>query len=106
MANLPQQFHEAMLNIYRTAKAEAGYTARIFLDMVVTRGGVETARALINAPRLSDGYMHLYERRRLDLTVEALVNEDLRWHSLFTEAELSRAQKRLGDFGFQRHRAG
>ena len=35
------QFNEAMLNIYRRAKAEAGYNATYFLSMVVERGGLE-----------------------------------------------------------------
>jgi hypothetical protein len=97
---LAEQFNAAMLDIYRRAKAEAGYSARAFLDMVVTRGGLETAKTLINAPRPSLGYTHLYERGRLDLTVEALVVRNSRWHSLFTESELTRARKRLTDFRF------
>ena len=36
------QFNEAMLNIYRRAKAEAGYNATPFLSMVVEHGGLET----------------------------------------------------------------
>ena len=40
------QFNEAMLNLYRRAKAEAGYNATRFLSMVVEHGGLETARYL------------------------------------------------------------
>ena len=70
---LENEFHEAMLNIYRKAKSEARYNAQRFLQMVVDHGGPEAARMLINSTRVSDGNTALYERGRLDLTVEAIV---------------------------------
>ena len=36
-----RQFNETMPNIYRQAKAEAGYNATRFLSVVVERGGLE-----------------------------------------------------------------
>jgi len=92
-------FHEAMVDIYRRAKSEAGYTATYFLSMVSERGGYETALYLIHTDRPSDGYTALYERGRLDLTVEALV---LRpdWDDLFTAEARDLARKRLTDYGF------
>lgn len=92
-------FHEAMVDIYRRAKSEAGYTATYFLSMVSERGGYETALYLIHTDRPSDGYTALYERGRLDLTVEALV---LRpdWDDLFTAEDRDVARKRLINYGF------
>jgi hypothetical protein len=98
--DLQQQFDEAMLTIYKRAKYEAKYNATIFLGMLHTRRGLETAKYLINSEKPSDGYTHLYERGRLDLTVEALVVEDERWHGLFTPEELVRARKRLEQYGY------
>jgi hypothetical protein len=95
MANVTQGFDEAMFNVYRLAKDEAGYNATIFLSMLHERGGLATAKALINAQKPSDGYTALYERGRLDLTVEAVVVENTIWHSLFTKEELDKASKRL-----------
>jgi hypothetical protein len=69
------QFDQAMFSIYDRAKAEANYNATLFLGMLQRRGGLLTAKQLINSPKPSDGYTALYERRRLDLTVEALVVE-------------------------------
>lgn len=43
----------------------------------------------------------LYQRGRLDLTVEAVVTESPRWRDLFTDEELSRAEKRLKAYGYQ-----
>jgi hypothetical protein len=95
------QFDEAMFTIYRRAKTEAGYRATLFLDMIATKGGLQTAKYLINTSRPSDGYTHLFERGRLDLTVEAMVTENEHWHALFTEDELARGRKRLADYGYR-----
>lgn len=101
MVTLREQFNGAMLDIYRTAKTEAHYTAKVFLDTVVSLGGFETAKTLINASKPSPGYTNLFERGRLDLTVEAMVVENPRWHCLFKEPELTKARKRLREFGFR-----
>jgi hypothetical protein len=42
----------------------------------------------------------LYERSRLDLTVEAMVVEGLRWRPLFQAEEIEQATKRLCDYGY------
>lgn len=100
MRNLESQFDAAMFDIYRRAKAEAGYNARIFAGMVADRGGLATAKYLINSSQPSDGYTHLYERGRLDLTVEAMVSENANWHELFTDEELTKAKGRLKKYGY------
>lgn len=100
MDQLARQFDGAMLEIYRRAKAEAGYNATIFLQMIHDRGGLSTAKFLINSVKASDGYTHLYERGRLDLTVEAMVVENSKWHSLFTDADIAQAEKRLREYGY------
>lgn len=93
-------FDKAMFGIYATAKAEANYTATVFLGMLQKHGGVLTAKQLINATKPSDGYTALYERDRLDLTVEAVVVENQEWHELFTRDELAKARRRLGQYGY------
>ncbi|MGE0502053.1 MAG: hypothetical protein AB7I79_15295 [Rhizobiaceae bacterium] len=94
------RFDHAMFEIYARAKAEAKYTATVFLGMLQRQGGLMTAKQLINASRPSDGYTSLYERGRLDLTVEAVVIENTEWHDLFTTEELDRARKRLKQYGY------
>jgi hypothetical protein len=93
--NLEKQFDIAMMNIYHRAKYEAKYTASIFFYMVNTKGGLITAKQLINSKEPSDGYTQLWLKGRLDLTVEALVVEDVKWHSLFTDEEIASAEARL-----------
>jgi hypothetical protein len=92
-----------MFKIYQRAKSEAGYNATIFLRMISDRGGLATAKYLVNAQKPSDGYTHLYERGRLDLTVEAMVVENAKWHELFTNEELAAANTRLKKYGYIRH---
>ena len=99
MNDLEGQFHEEMLNIYRRAKSEAGYNANIFLRMVVERGGLETARYLLHTADVSEGYTALWERGRLDLTVEAVML-DLKWHSLFSDQERQTAIDRLRKYDY------
>ncbi len=92
---LEQKFEAAMFDIYKRAKSEAKYSATIFLNMLNGRGGLATAKTLINAESQSQGYTALMLANRLDLTVEALVVEDRRWASLFLPEEIAKARKRL-----------
>ncbi len=101
MADLDAQFNEAMFDIYRRAKSEAKYNATIFLQMITDKGGCITAKTLINAAKPSDGYTALYLRKRLDLTVEAMIVENERWHSLFTPDELEKARTRLKAYEYE-----
>ena len=93
------QFNEAMLNIYRRAKAEAGYNATRFLSMVVEHGGLETARYLLHAATVSEGYTALWERKRLDLTVEAMILQP-EWQALFSDTERRIAVNCLREYGY------
>lgn len=99
--NLADRFNAAMFSIYRRAKDEAGYSANIFLGMLNDRGGLATAKYLINSAKPSDGYTALYERGRLDLTVEAEVVENPKWHSLFSADEREKARKRLAEYRYE-----
>ena len=89
-----RKFHDTMLNIYRRAKAEAGYNAVRFLGMVNDRGGLETARFLLHASTVSDGYTALWERGRLDFTVENTILRTEFWQ-LFSDAQRCIALNRL-----------
>lgn len=101
-ADLEDEFNEAMLNIYRTAKDEAAYKAKAFLEMVVDRGGVAAAKELIHSSNVSSGYTALWERGRLDLTMEAMIEQTAKFHPLFTREELEICSSRLDDYGYER----
>jgi len=97
--DLEQQFHQAMVDVYLNAKSEAGYNASRFIQMVSEHGGLETARILIHSQEASDGFRALWEAKRLDLSVEALVLDPV-WEDLFTadECEISRSRLSLYDY--------
>ena len=94
------EFANAMKEIYRRAKVEAGYDATYFLRMLAELGPLATARRLIAMDRPSDGFTALWERGRLDLTVEAHVIKD-RFESLFTDEEVEQSRRRLNDYGYR-----
>ena len=97
---LVEEFDEAMYELYRRALSEANYQAARFLEMLYAHRGLETARILLHAPNVSDGYTALWERGRLDLTVEAVIHDNAKWHPLFTNEELAICQGRLRDYGY------
>ena len=98
MNQLEMQFHADMVNIYKTAKKECGYTATRFLQLISSKGGVWAAKQLIM--KQTDGFSALAEFGRLDLSVEACVLKP-QYISLFTEAEREVCRARLKDLGFQ-----
>lgn len=102
MSLLEIQFDEAMMDIYRRAKSECGYTPSIFFNMLTKLRGVQTAKRLINASKVSDGYTALFELERLDLTVEAVIHDQPKWHELFTEEELAICKNRLTQYHYFR----
>jgi hypothetical protein len=99
MSDLEQKFDAAMMDIYRRARTEAKYNAVRYLQMLTDHRGLETARILLHAT-VSDGYTALWQRKRLDLTVEALIFDNAEYHQLFTSEELAIAHKRLEDYQY------
>jgi hypothetical protein len=103
--NLHKEFTAAMIEIYRRVVKETGYKPTYFLQMVVETSGHEAAMHLIHAGQPSDGYTELFSRKRLDLTVEALVLQP-KWKSLFTDEDRTKARKRLEDYRFEFEKYG
>jgi hypothetical protein len=100
MQELEREFDAAMEEIYLRAKAEEGYNATRFLQMLEEHRGRETARILLHTKHVSDGYTALWERHRLDLTVEAVILQQ-KWHPLFSDQEREIARERLEDYGYE-----
>jgi hypothetical protein len=88
-----------MMGIYHCAREEAKYKATGFHQMLCDHGGLETAQLLLHSSHVSEGYTALWERKRLDLTVEALILNP-QWHDLFSDSERDIAKKRLQEYGY------
>ena len=99
-STLEERFDTAMMDIYHRAKSEAKYNATRYFQMLAEHRGVETARLLLHAGAVSEGYTALWERGRLDLTVEALIHDHPEYHSLFTDAERQIARRRLEEYKY------
>lgn len=98
LQGLEAKFDDAMMSVYQRALKECHYNASRFLQMLYEHRGLETARILLHAPTVSEGYVALWDRGRLDLTVEALMLST-EWDGLFTDAERDIARKRLAEYG-------
>lgn len=97
---LVARFDEAMFQIYQRALSEANYKASRFLEMLHDHRGLETARILLHSTTVSEGYTALWQRGRLDLTVEAVIHDNPEWHPLFTEEELKICIRRLTQYQY------
>ena len=92
---LIDDFHEAMLELYRKALAERDYDGTIFYKMIMEVGGLQTANRLLQRNANSYGFEKLaLENNRPDLTVEYLVLQSP-WSILFEPKELQVARERL-----------
>lgn len=100
MNPLESQFNADMQNIYLTAKKELGYNATRFLQLLSEKGGLQAARQLIAKDGGTYGFEVLWEKKRLDLSIEAYVLKD-KYSILFTDTEKEICRKRLRDFGFE-----
>jgi hypothetical protein len=98
--NVRAEFERAMKDVYVRAKAEANYTATYFIGMLSSYGGLGTAQRLLASTEISTGFATLYERGRLDLTVEAVVVQP-KFAGLFTDEEIQIARQRLAQLGYR-----
>ena len=68
--------------------------------MLSEYGGLGTAHRLLASPEVASGFTALYERGRLDLTVEVLVLKP-EFVGLFTDEEVETARQRLAQLGYR-----
>lgn len=92
-------FHRAMVRIHERARDEVGYNATRFIQMVAELGGVEAANRLLDSSGVSDGFTTLWEAKRLDISVEAVVLQP-EFAPLFDTRRLRVARDRLAQYGY------
>lgn len=100
MKELEDRFNTAMWDFYRRMKTEAQYNPTRLFDMLNKHGGLEAAKLLLHTNAVSEGYTALWERGRLDLTVEALIHDHPEYYPLFTNEEREMARKRLEEYRY------
>ncbi|NLB81252.1 MAG: hypothetical protein GX800_06525 [Clostridiaceae bacterium] len=97
--NLVERFGNELLEAVRQCQEQLSYNPTYFLRMFHEKGPVEAAKILVNSPAPAEGFTKLWEKQRLDLTVEAHVIKD-QYNSLFEQEEIEKARKRLQDYEY------
>ena len=97
---LEKKFRNKIMNSYKMAQKDLNYNPKLYIQMIEDKGAVEAAKALINNPKVSLGFEKLWEKKRLDLSLEAAVlNEE--YHTLFTAEEIEICRSRLEGCGYK-----
>lgn len=101
---LRDEFQQLLVRNYEEARDKLGYDATKFIRMISPDRGVEVARMLIESGNPSRGFLRLWnegKNPRLDLSVEAAVVDNPRFHSLFDEKIIKKAKVRLRGCGYR-----
>ena len=96
---LEDQLEKALWNNYNLAEKDLGYKANFFAQMLTTKGAKQTVTQLVMRKDPSDGFTVLWENKRLDLSVEAVIL-DPKWSPLLDPDVIKFAKKRLQAFGY------
>ena len=97
---LEDEFDKRMQELYHSGKKEARFSAPLFAELLREHGGLETAKRFIHSADYAHGFTALWERKRLDLTVEAMIVAEAKWQPLFTPEEIEICRKRLREYGY------
>lgn len=97
---LEDELTTALIDGYQRAGEDVGYWGRRFLQAVRRNGGLATAKRMLKPRNAGQraGLDALLEAGRPDLTLEAIILQ-LKFRELFTDAEVSVAAERLGEYG-------
>jgi hypothetical protein len=87
-----------MMDATRQCK-RPGYNPTYTIQMIDRLGHVDACKRILDDPGSLDGFTRLWELRRLDLTLEAIVLR-AEFASPFAGEELGVARKRLSDVGY------
>ncbi len=99
MDNIIAELDKEFMKAVAVCKYKYGYNPTRFLQMLEENGPVETAILLVTAPKIHEGLGKLWEFKRLDLSVEAIICREP-YRNLFSEEILTQAQSRLNELGY------
>ena len=78
-----------------------GYPPTIFEKMIRKYRAVKAIEKVIDKPEPTSGFNKLRDKVRLDLSAEALILERPKFHKLFTDDLLEKADERLKEHGYE-----
>lgn len=98
--NAVRSFHRRVVDAYNTARKECGYNASVFIQLIHEHGAVKVAKDFLVKNKATTGFEKLWEKQRLDLTIEASVLLP-QYKVLFSDAERKTAFERLKEYGYE-----
>jgi len=96
---LEKQLEREYLQISSLYYEEYGYHPSRFLQMMKEYGPVHTSIRLVMDPVPHEGLTKLYELRRLDISVEAIILREP-FRNLFSDEVLNKAREKLVELGY------
>lgn len=100
MGDLERQFKSAIGEMVTRTLRETSYRPHYFQQMIKERGELDASLSLVRAKKPSDGFTKLWELKRLDLTVEAVVSAP-EFAALFSASDIVAAKRRLKQYGYE-----
>jgi hypothetical protein len=94
-----RQFEKVLISLSDRAWIELGYKPTRFLQMLREHGAFQTAKLLLHSSGFQYGFEILWEHKRLDLSLEAIILKSP-WNKFFTNEEKEIARRRLLDCGY------
>ena len=91
------RYETRCIQVAEEVEAVLGRQVTRFRAMCAEHGAVQATKRLIHA-RPSDTFSVLWEKGRLDLTVEAVILTERQWEPLFDDEDREAARKRLQDY--------
>lgn len=92
------RFHEELESAVNECR-QIGYNPTRFMGMLARSNAFDVVRSLLQGP-VSDGFTTLWEKRRLDLSVEAIALKP-EWRAHFTVSELEAARRKLLEVNYR-----
>ena len=101
MIDLEMQLYNDIVLIIKECK-RIGYPPNRLASMINNRGEniVLIAKRLILREDPTDGYITLYNKKRMDLTIEALIVSKPEYKVFFTDEEIEFCRGRLAQYGY------
>jgi predicted ATPase len=96
---LEEEFTQALEVTIEAAKARS-YVPTYFMQMLGEHGGRETAKRLLAKSAPQTGLFELWNLGLLRDSMEAVICDHPRFHTLFEDDELAEARRRLDELGY------
>ncbi len=97
---LKQEFHRDIQKSIKQTIEQANYRPTRFIQLIGDIGSYETAIRLLNEKAVSEGFIKLWEKGKLNLSVESIIlnDNDGKYRELFDESLIKECEARLAKY--------